>query len=125
MSSYERFLGLQTPEAENHSSGRHIGAFGSLKEGPRPSALRRGLAQYPFIDSSTFRLVSLFFLTAQPPFSLNMHTKTIATLLLSASAFVAADAAAAQELEKKQYYSDSYYNSLMSELNSLYVMSEP
>lgn len=49
-----------------------------------------------------------------------MHTKTIAALLLSASAFVAAE-----ELEKKQYYSDSYYNSLMSELNSLYVVTEP
>jgi hypothetical protein len=52
-----------------------------------------------------------------------MHTKTIAALLLSASAFVAADAAA-EELEKKQYNSDSYYNSLMSELNSLYVMAK-
>lgn len=55
-----------------------------------------------------------------------MHTKTIVALLLSASAFVAAE-----ELEKKQYYSDSdsyynsYYNSLMSDLNSLYVIPAP
>lgn len=46
-----------------------------------------------------------------------MHTKTVAALVLSASALAAAEAA-----EKRDYYSgDPYYSSLMGELNSLYV----